>query len=88
MSAFKKAITYYFAIVSLFSAVFLALIGLLLLYDSDSLELHGNKAEKVKPSFICAGVSRGEVHRSSGVAVWQFGSSAAGQLGSSAVRLN
>ncbi|EUD65440.1 hypothetical protein C922_04180 [Plasmodium inui San Antonio 1] len=56
MSAFKKAITYYFAIVSLFSAVFLALIGLLLLYDSDSLELHGNKAEKVKPSFICAGI--------------------------------
>ncbi|GAW80970.1 hypothetical protein, conserved [Plasmodium gonderi] len=56
MSTFKKAVTYYFAIVSLFSAVFLALIGLLLLYDSDSLELHGNKSEKVKPSFICAGI--------------------------------
>ncbi|SCN12721.1 conserved Plasmodium protein, unknown function [Plasmodium malariae] len=56
MSTFKKAVTYYFAIVSLFSAVFLAVIGLLLLYDSDSLELHGNKSEKVKPSFICAGI--------------------------------
>ncbi|SBT77082.1 conserved Plasmodium protein, unknown function [Plasmodium ovale] len=56
MSTFKKAATYYFAIVSLFSAVFLAIIGLMLLYDSDSLELHGNKSEKVKPSFICAGI--------------------------------
>ncbi|SPJ10951.1 conserved Plasmodium protein, unknown function [Plasmodium sp. DRC-Itaito] len=56
MSAIKNAVTYYFAIVSLFSAVFLSIIGLMLLYDSDSLELHGDKSEKVKPSFICAGV--------------------------------
>ncbi|EUR70146.1 hypothetical protein PFBG_03375 [Plasmodium falciparum 7G8] len=51
MSAIKNAVTYYFAIVSLFSAVFLSIIGLMLLYDSDSLELHGDKSEKLKILF-------------------------------------
>ncbi|CDU18072.1 hypothetical protein YYC_04597 [Plasmodium yoelii 17X] len=56
MSTFKRAITYYFVIVSLFPATFLGIIGLMLLYDSDSLELHGHKSEKAIPSFICAGI--------------------------------
>ncbi|CXI43928.1 conserved Plasmodium protein, unknown function [Plasmodium berghei] len=56
MPTFKRAITYYFVIVSLFPATFLGIIGLMLLYDSNSLELHGHKSEKVMPSFICAGI--------------------------------
>ncbi|CRG96250.1 conserved Plasmodium protein, unknown function [Plasmodium gallinaceum] len=55
-SSFGKVVTYYFAIVSFFSAVFLAIVGLMLLRDSESIELHGKISEKVKPSFIGAGI--------------------------------
>ncbi|KEG02133.1 hypothetical protein YYE_02872 [Plasmodium vinckei vinckei] len=62
MSTIKRAITYYFVIVSLFPATFLGIVGLMLLYDSDSLELHGHKSEKVLPSFICAGSPTGHIY--------------------------
>ncbi|VWU51201.1 conserved protein, unknown function [Hepatocystis sp. ex Piliocolobus tephrosceles] len=48
---------YFVAVLSLFTTIFLLIISFLLLNNSESIEIDGDKSDKVKSSFICAGIN-------------------------------